>query len=185
MHLFKNQTSLAYSSILSLLLVACSDVEILLATEALPPTIEVLSSSNKTTSEALPSSNNSTQAAELEISGGSPSLPVDLNLSKSHAISSDLSTNYFKHAAVAKEKWVIRAALNKPLNLAKKAFCRSESNSFISIYTEDFVLLNKRSCAVDLTHEFVESGTYILHISYPVDYSGSFSVASALLRFHE
>ena len=85
---------------------------------------------------------------------------------------------YFKYTVVAKDKWIIRAALNKPLDLAKTSYCRGKSNSFISIYTENFVLLNTVSCAVNLTHEFAESGTYILHMSYPVDYNGSFSLAS-------
>jgi len=178
MHLFNKKISLACSLILPLALVACSELEILLNTEVLPPVIEILPSNKKVTSQALLAQRIPVQTAGPVISGGSPGLPVELNLSKRHAISSNLSSNYFKHTAVAKEKWIIKATLNKPLNLAKTAYCQQEINGFINIYTENFELLNTHSCAVKLTHEFLEGGTYILHMSYPVDYSGSFSVAS-------
>lgn len=178
MNLFKKKIPLVSSLILSLGLVACSDVDTLLNTIVLPTTIEVSPSGIEVTNQRALSENSLSQAAGPAISGGSPGLPVELNLSKRHAISSNLSTNYFKYTVVAKDKWIIRAALNKPLDLAKTSYCRGKSNSFISIYTENFVLLNTVSCAVNLTHEFAESGTYILHMSYPVDYNGSFSLAS-------
>ena len=100
MNLFKKKIPLVSSLILSLGLVACSDVDTLLNTIVLPTTIEVSPSGIEVTNQEALSENSLSQAAGPAISGGSPDLPVELNLSKRHAISSNLSTNYFKYTVV-------------------------------------------------------------------------------------
>jgi hypothetical protein len=124
-----------------------------------------------------------TSVVDSGISGGSPSLPTELNLAEKHAISTDAFINYFKYTAIANEKLLIQATLNTPLTNQHSMICQVGGISYITIYTENFELVKRSGCQPgrsDLTHTFVASGTYILYFNFPPETGGGYANVASI-----
>ena len=127
-----------------------------------------------------------------DVSGGTPSSPIDLSFNFNNLIDINPFNNYFTYTAQAGEKIIIRSTLNVPLTDQQKSRCGStggtSSDGFgagrdstgIIVYDLNLNLVGG-ICGESMVYTFVMDGTYIFYFDYSSGSNfGHFNASSTL-----
>ena len=143
-------------------------------------------SSDTSTGSSTTNNPNLNNPESFALSGGTPSSPVTLSLTKKNEINNNPFYNYFKYFAEKNEKIIISANLTIPLTDQQHARCSSNlgtgniASSFetqIHIYDKS---LNRISgiCGDKITYIAPSAGEIIVNFEFPYNGYGFFNVAS-------
>ena len=118
--------------------------------------------------------------------GGTPSAPTSVGLSSDNVVNNNPFNNYFKYAAVAGERLIVRVNLSIPLSDTQFARCASNPGtgatpssyaSQIHVYSQGNARVGG-ICGEDLRYTFAETGVHIFIFDFPSNDSGFFNAAS-------
>lgn len=118
--------------------------------------------------------------------GGTPSAPTSVGLSSDNVVNNNPFNNYFKYAAVAGERLIVRVNLSIPLSDTQFARCASNPGtgatpssyaSQIHVYSQGNARIGG-ICGEELRYTFAETGVHVFNFDFPSNGSGFFNAAS-------
>ncbi len=106
--------------------------------------------------------------------GGNPSVPAIVSLTVPNGVSADKLNNYFKVSVTAGDTLIIKSTLKNTIDDRSAWLCRNNvAGSFKGISLDAL----SKSCSLNLTHIFTESGEHILSFDYGNLNNGFFEAA--------
>lgn len=106
--------------------------------------------------------------------GGNPSVPAIISLTVPNGINADKLNNYFKVSVTAGDTLIIKSTLKNTIDDRSAWLCRNNvAGSFKGIILDAL----SKSCSLNLTHIFTESGEHILSFDYGNVNNGFFDAA--------